>query len=157
MNSTMNFKNNISTTPEQSKRLLALGVKPETADMHYTSIPTLKADTLQVSASIFLDLGAPGDGDVPSWSLSRLLEMMPKVITTDIAEYHLMATPFRLLYVNMLHDEIISIIESVEITQDGLFEGIIDMIGQLVKDGYFNEDYLIHSNSSKTGKEVRND
>ena len=35
MNSTMNFKNNISTTPEQSKRLLALGVKPETADMVY--------------------------------------------------------------------------------------------------------------------------
>lgn len=146
----MDFKNNISTTPEQSRRLLALGVKPETADMHYSSIPTFE---LQVSANIFLFLGRPGNGDTPSWSLSRLLEMMPKVITTDIAEYHLMATPFRLLYVNMLHDEIISIIESVEITQDGLFEGIIDMIGQLVKDGYFNEDYLIHSNSSKTGKE----
>lgn len=133
MNSTMNFKNNISTTPEQSKRLLDLRVKPETADMCF------------------------GFERYPSWSLSRLLEMMPKVITTDIAEYQLMATPFCLLYVNMLHGEIISIIEAAEITQDGLFEGIIDMIGQLVKDGYFNEDYLIHSNSSKTGKEARND
>lgn len=31
----MNFKTPISTTREQSERLLALGVKPETADMCY--------------------------------------------------------------------------------------------------------------------------
>ena len=149
----MNFKNNISTTPEQSWRLLALGVKPETADMYYwyEGNPYYCPYSLKVQDKVMpYELR---EEDIPSWSLSRLLEMMPKVITTDIAEYHLMATSFRLLYVNMLHDEIISIIESVEITQDGLFEGIIDMIGQLVKDGYFNEDYLIHSNSSKTGKE----
>ena len=35
---TMNFKSQIATTCEQSERLLALGLKPETADMvyHYT-------------------------------------------------------------------------------------------------------------------------
>lgn len=118
----MDFKNNNSTTPEQSERLLGLGVKPETADMHYTSIPTLKADTLQVSASIFLDLGAPGDGDVPSWSLSRLLEMIPYSIKHQAMKYN-------------------------------LFDALIDMIEWLIDKGYFNQDYLIHSNSSKTGKE----
>lgn len=31
----MNFKSQIATTHEQSERLLALGLKPETADMVY--------------------------------------------------------------------------------------------------------------------------
>ena len=39
----MNFKTPISTTREQSERLLALGVKPETADLcyncYFVSIP----------------------------------------------------------------------------------------------------------------------
>ena len=34
----MDFKNNISTTPEQSRRLLALGVKPETEWLDYPSV-----------------------------------------------------------------------------------------------------------------------
>ena len=145
MNSTMNFKNNISTTPEQSRRLLALGVKPETADMHYTSIPTLKADTLQVSASIFLDLGAPGDGDVPSWSLSRLLEMMPD----SAGELTLKVLPPMVGYFS-------SDIGRFYADAD-IFNNCVGMIEWLIKGRYFNRDYLIHSNSSKTGKEVRND
>lgn len=145
MNSTMNFKNNISTTPEQSKRLLALGVKPETADMHYTSIPTLKADTLQVSASIFLDLGAPGDGDVPSWSLSRLLEMMPD----SAGELTLKVLPPMVGYFS---SDIGRFCSNADI-----FENCVGMIEWLIKGRYFNQDYLIHSNSSKTGKEARND
>lgn len=42
----MEFKSQICTTREQSKRLLALGLKPGTADMvyHYTKskVPALK-------------------------------------------------------------------------------------------------------------------
>ena len=181
----MDFKNNISTTLEQSKRLLSLGVKPETADMvyHFTKSkieylqwelqpksPTLRGEfwtpqRISKLASPFFKRpdGTPMTGeevfdsvwgkDVPSWSLSRLMEMMPKEITTDVAEYHLMIIPFRLLYVNMMHGEIISVLESVEITQYGWFEEIIDMIERLIKGRHFNQGYLIHSNSSKTGKE----
>ena len=141
----MDFKNNISTTLEQSKRLLELGVKPETADMHYMSIPTLKADTLQVSASIFLDLDAPGDGDVPSWSLSRLLEMMPD----SAGELTLKVLPPMVGYFS-------SDIGRFYADAD-IFNNCVGMIEWLIKGRYFNQDYLIHSNSSKTGKEARND
>lgn len=142
MNSTMNFKNNISTTPEQSRRLLALGVKPETADMHYSSIPTFE---LQVSANIFLFLGRPGNGDTPSWSLSRLLEMMPD----SAGELTLKVLPPMVGYFS-------SDIGRFYADAD-IFNNCVGMIEWLIKGRYFNQDYLIHSNSSKTGKEARND
>ena len=138
----MDFKNNISTTPEQSRRLLALGVKPETADMHYSSIPTFE---LQVSANIFLFLGRPGNGDTPSWSLSRLLEMMPD----SAGELTLKVLPPMVGYFS-------SDIGRFYADAD-IFNNCVGMIEWLIKERYFNEDYLIHSNSSKTGKEVRND
>ena len=149
----MNFKNNISTTPEQSERLLGLGVKPETADMHYTSIPTLKANTLQVSANIYLDLGSPENGETPSWSLSRLLEMMPKEIQYETHGYILMITPLWISYAYMLHGEIIDDVKYVSVKGYHLFDELLDMIEWLIKGRQFNQDYLIHSNSSKTGKE----
>ena len=42
----MNFKSQIATTREQSERLLALGIKPETADMYlkYDGNPYLIRD-----------------------------------------------------------------------------------------------------------------
>lgn len=53
------FNSQICTTIEQSKRLLKLGLKPETADMY-----------------IFDDevyIGKPNVDDIPAWSLHRLL------------------------------------------------------------------------------------
>ena len=137
----MNFKNNISTTPEQSERLLGLGVKPETADMHYTSIPTLKANTLQVSANIYLDLGSPENGETPSWSLSRLLEMMPD----SAGELTLKILPPMVGYFT---SDIGRFCADADI-----FNNCVGMIEWLIKGRHFNQDYLIHSNSSKTGKE----
>jgi hypothetical protein len=57
----------IATTIEQSKRLLALGVPPETADMHYYQIANLKDWVLTVGGK----LGT--SNDVPAWSLSALI------------------------------------------------------------------------------------
>lgn len=134
----MNFKNNISTTREQSRRLLALGVKPETADMHYTSIPTFE---LKVSANIFLFLGSPGNGDTPSWSLARLLEMMPEIA----GELTFKVLPPMVGYFSS---------DTGRFCADtDIFNNCVDMIEWLIKGRHFNQDYLIHSNSSKTGKE----
>ena len=63
-----NFTSQICTTEEQSKRLLALGLKAETADMYYTENPRL----------LFIrDKGIPlEEEDYPAWSLHRLIEIL---------------------------------------------------------------------------------
>lgn len=68
----MEFKSQICTTIEQSKRLLELGLKPETADMFYVF------DYLIKDINGFLPLGDYSqleDGDIPAWSLHRLMEI----------------------------------------------------------------------------------
>ena len=67
----MEFKSQISTTREQSDRLLSLGLKKETADMcHYRWPEGLwSVETRQIPCSV-------NDGRmVPAWSLHRLIEI----------------------------------------------------------------------------------
>ena len=64
----MNFTSQICTTKEQSERLLALGLKKETADMHYHCIVCNewpKYILMHNSPEIPLD--------IPAWSLHRLI------------------------------------------------------------------------------------
>lgn len=74
----MKFNSQICTTREQSERLLALGLKVETADMFYAALHKgTKVVGYRISPvyndeqfEIFTD-------DIPAWSLNRLIEMMP--------------------------------------------------------------------------------
>lgn len=62
----MEFKSQVYTTIEQSKRLIALGIKAETADCcHYYVAGTDDKDI-------------PEDANCPAWSLHRLMELMYK-------------------------------------------------------------------------------
>ena len=71
----------IATNIEQSKHLLDLGLDPKTADMSYT----------------YFDKGEPGLDltpymlnsrmSDPAWSLTALLEVMPKVIVHDMSKH----------------------------------------------------------------------
>lgn len=61
------FKSQICTSIEQSKRLLALGLKKETADMSY--IPTVVNHKVEYR----LDCSTPKSIDIPAWSLHRLI------------------------------------------------------------------------------------
>ena len=67
-----NINSQICTTREQSERLLALGLKKETADMKhipYSSdvVPKRYDDNFGFNDSEY----------IPAWSLHRLIEMMP--------------------------------------------------------------------------------
>lgn len=103
----MEFSSTISTTREQSQQLLALGLKPETADMvwHFTNSkaecnrwelkpypPTLRGafwtpERISKLKHPFLP-GETGEEvfdrlwgkDIPAWSLSRLIELLPDEI-----------------------------------------------------------------------------
>lgn len=138
----MNFKNQISTSREQSERLLSLGVKPETADM---SIPTRENPNLNVSARPYHDWNTYWKNHqyvIPSWSLSRLLEMMPKLIQMEIGDYYFLLSSLWISYANVLHGEIVDEFKSISITHDALFDELIDMIEWLIQNGHFNKEYL---------------
>ena len=114
----MNFKSQICTTKEQSERLLALGLKKETADMKYPygeeiywgTITGYLSDLPEIINSV--DDEATED-DLPAWSLNRLIELCatPKV-------------PFIRVKFQNTYDEIISLIE------------------ETIKFGAFNKAYL---------------
>ena len=88
----MNFKTPISTTHEQSERLLALGVKPETADMYIDEhgipvcFPYSRLDGHQDQPFLH-----------PAWSLSRLLEMIPSFCDNYLLSGNM---PLRTIYAN---------------------------------------------------------
>lgn len=116
-----NFKSQIATTREQSERLIALGIKKETADMthHYLhSIDSYELKDIEFSRIMHLQemvnkkpvLRRNGDDlyakDIPAWSLHRLIE----ILDTNPCVF----------YTNCGYDNIIDRIE------DYIKEGIID-------------------------------
>ena len=76
----------IATTIEQSDRLLACRVDPETADMFYTNYRTKPNDGVPIVKTV--SLGIRKDL-IPAWSLSALLELLPKEIDIDGYPYRI--------------------------------------------------------------------
>lgn len=65
----------IATTPEQSKKLIELGLDIDTADMYWDFQET---GYILISS----ELGYyQNDSEIPAWSLSALLKLMPEVKT----------------------------------------------------------------------------
>ena len=131
----MNFKTPISTTCEQSERLLALGVKPETADLcyncYFVSIPL---DVNHRGANLFKDKKF-----IPSWSLARLLEMMPQYID-EREEVLLMIEPPLIVYYDTRYKG-----QQHFTTNPNIFDNCIAMIDWLIRNGHFNKEYLIEN------------
>lgn len=141
--SKFNFTSQICTTKEQSERLLALGLKKETADcaiMYY--------DGWHIGVSEDFDFDK--DPVEPAWSLNRLIEMMPKQVKTPKPAYgwHGEDLAFRI-------DDDLCIryedwgIENEEYRFCGkgfynsnLYDNIIECIEWLIKEGYFYKEYL---------------
>ena len=96
--SSMKFNSQICTSRSQSERLLALGLKKETADMAIISHPRKdiewKLPITEVSATTKY---------IPAWSLHRLLEMC------TIG----MRVPSMRLYVKDVYDNVIGYIEEL--------------------------------------------
>ena len=124
----MKFNSQICTSREQSERLLALGLKPETADMchfwHWES-----DDYSRVCAS--WEFAHRSNKDIPAWSLDRLMELVPHrhVEYCDYANNYM-------YYYNIPFD----VIE--QFRGETRYEYLIDCIEWLIKEGYFNKEYL---------------
>lgn len=151
----MEFKSQICTTREQSERLLALGLKKETADMVYcyresrsgmikweleAHRPTLRTTTrLNIEKlNVFGHKDADGKvmtgeeyfnelwgKDIPAWSLHRLLFLIPKEVDIDGFKFP-------------LRSDVIMQLEDV----DFIYERLIGVIERVIKVGFINKDYL---------------
>ena len=127
------FNSQICTTREQSERLLALGLKKETADM---TIVGVFIGTNEDGTLAFEDVPNAHPPmlkkDIPAWSLDRLMKLVPH----RYGEYCEYANNF-MYYYNIPLDVVEQFIGETK------YEYLLDCIEWLIKEGYFNKEYLV--------------
>lgn len=122
METKFNFKSQICTTIEQSERLIALGIKKETADcgIYYSEL----AGCDRMFAKIETEFEAD---EIPAWSLHRLIEMTKLKVTL-------------FLYgVKISHPQW----ERAFVKHANVWDNLCDCIEWLIKEGYFPKEYLV--------------
>ena len=129
METKFNFKSQICTSREQSERLLALGLKKETADM---TIVGKYMGTDDDGAMVFEDVPTAYPPmlrkDIPAWSLGRLLAL------GNGEDWNAEIT---------LKDERYGIHYGYNTDwYDDIFEAAIAWIEDDIKEGYYNKEYL---------------
>ena len=142
-----NFKSQICTDKAQSERLSALGLKPETADMCW-----VLADEDREGNKYSVEYMSIGQGKyqllhpdwyIPAWSLHRLLSLLPDYIVVNSSSG---LNPN--FYLN-IRDGFVSYKDnrgfSYGSTSVNMYDAITRMISFLIKEGYFNKEYLCES------------
>lgn len=130
MKTKFNFNSQICTIREQSERLLALGLKKQTADMWYPHF----AKTYPIP---LVDDVLTTD-DIPAWSLHRLIEMMP----FDVIPEGGFDNCFTLIK-NYPKGYSVEYDGFSYYHKENIYDTIIDGIEHLIKEGYFNKKYLV--------------
>ena len=129
--SNFNFTSKVCTSRSQSERLLALGLKKETADcvmMYY--------DGWHIGEAEHFDFDK--DPVEPAWSLHRLIEMMPTYIDVIGDEWTLNIIQGKLIaYTTDEQDDFLVAQGAVS-----LYDSIIATIEWLIQAGHFNKEYL---------------
>ena len=74
METKFNFKSQVATSREQSERLLALGLKKETADLMYEGMAEGELPRIMPHETE-MDYFNLWDSIIPAWSLGRLWEL----------------------------------------------------------------------------------
>ena len=136
------FNSQICTTREQSERLLTLGLKKETADMVHTCLN--RWDGYHIHEHDWSDISCD-EQHIPAWSLHRLIETLPLLlrkgdnyslvfdIHRDWVAYMTYASGERNPYNRYLWES----------QNTNIYDAFIDCIEWLIKEGYFNKEYLV--------------
>lgn len=133
MENELKFNSQVCTDINQSKKLLDLGLKPETADMHH----------YKWSEGYWDIYACPPRGSdscyIPAWSLHRLIELLPQDIHLDDyadTHYYLTIDPSKVIYLNSHRLWIYQ--------RDGgcLYDKLVDTIEWTIRNNFFNKEYL---------------
>ena len=141
MKTKFNFKSQVCTNRSQSERLLALGLKKETADMHWYKPAEFEHDYW------YEGIGESwATSDIPAWSLHRLMCMLPNVVKAEkpfensfSSLMNIMISTLGIAYYYEDYDE--NRIYAFECFGN-LMEASVSAIEWLIKKGYFNKEYL---------------
>ena len=116
METKFNFNSQVCTNRSQSERLLALGLKKETADCY------LRKD---ISGDGYMLIAYPWrhSYDIPAWSLHRLIEMIDDECVIHLSNFSISGRIFT--------------------KSNNLYDNLCDCIEWLIKEGYFNKEYLV--------------
>ena len=129
----MEFTSQICTTKEQSERLLALGLKKETADCIQCEVRTLSRDNPIQWHLLPEYIDKYDEKHIPAWSLHRLMEMCPLISNPP---RFLAITSFKTVYVKMNNKM------DMCYAGKGTYNNLIDCIEWLIQERYFNKEYL---------------
>lgn len=164
--------NQICTNKEQSSRLLEAGVRPETADMVLLYVDDesniapwedirkdekgkffydVYGETYTLTESVLLRDSQYYDrsyqDDCPAWSLSKLIDMMPKSYQDDIdgMVYYLSGNFVELMYASDWikdgeGDNTYNCAKSFD--KENLMDNVLDAIEWLIKRGHLNKKFL---------------
>jgi len=128
-----NNMNKICTTIEQSKKLVELGIDVSTADMLYAYTVDIQTGEWELGKTpVIIDGSIKIDPshDVPAWSLTKLINLIPKII----GDYNRV---FRMdvgeLDTSMWYDELGSGVDSdlPDITMNSMVDTAFEMICKL--------------------------
>ena len=134
METNFNFKSQPATSIEQSIKLLALGLKKETADMEIHNFKDDEQETFEIG---YANKGymEPEFAEIvdclPAWSLGRLVEIINKCNfeSFESERWKKEAKKF-CRYVLVSYS-------------DDLIETSVEIIEALIEKGYFNKEYLV--------------
>ena len=137
----MNFTSQICTTKVQSEQLLTMGLKKETADMelHFFKDKVNKIYETACASKGYMEPEMAYLVDCfPAWSLHRLIEMMPSILH-DL--YEVDFSKRGVFYADFSNGSY-NFIQAFAKPDKTLYDNIIDCIEWLIKEGYFNKEYL---------------
>ena len=138
METKYNFKSQICTSRVQSERLLALGLKKETADMKYVGLCRNEDGSILFQKTpICKGVITENNIDLPAWSLHRLIEMMPENVTSD----DWLGVSFN--DVSYYHGEGEGILGWKFYKSGNLYDCIVGAYEWLIKEGKLNKEYLV--------------
>ena len=128
METKFNFNSQMCTTVTQSERLLALGLKKDTADMGSVR------DLVQITSNgkrevIFTftpDNWEANPNSIPRWSLHRLIELTRLKVTIFMYVVVIEHPQWRENFARSAN----------------AWDNLCDAIEWLIKEGYFNKEYL---------------
>lgn len=131
------FNTQVCTTIEQSKRLLRLGINPNTADCTYW-----KPNEFEDYMLFPNGLENKEEDEVSAWSLHRLIAMLPdeiewlSVMLSRTCYFHPVFYKDKIAYTDMEGWR------HIFNDQGNIYDNIIDCIEWLIKENKFNKKYL---------------